>query len=69
MPKTLRDIEVYLIYVDADRCDGCEECLRYCPVDVFEVFHKAQVTRPKSCLGCRTCEAICKPKAVIVTEI
>ena len=69
MGKRLRDIEIYLVYVDPERCDGCEECWRYCPVDVFDVFHKASPARPRSCLGCRTCEAVCKSKAIVITEI
>ena len=69
MPKQNRDFEVYLVYVDADRCDGCEACVTYCPVDVFDVFHKADAVRPQNCLGCGTCVAVCESGAVIVTEI
>lgn len=69
MPKQLRDFEIYLVYVDADRCDGCEECIRICPCDVFDFAVKATPVRPQNCLGCRTCEAICKSEAVIITEI
>ena len=65
----LRDIEVYLVHVDADRCDGCEECAHYCPTGVFDMFQRATVARPDSCLGCRTCEAVCKSGAIIITEI
>ncbi len=69
MPKVLRDFEVYLVHVDLDRCDGCEECVKFCPVDVFDMSHKAYPTRPQHCMGCRTCEAVCKSDAVIITEI
>ena len=69
MTKLLHDIEIYLVYVDADRCDGCEECAIYCPVDVFDMFHKASAARPRNCLGCRTCETICRTDAIIITEI
>jgi NAD-dependent dihydropyrimidine dehydrogenase PreA subunit len=69
VPKLRTDIETYLVYIDAERCDGCAECAQYCPVGVFDVFHKASVVRPENCLGCRTCVAICKPAAVMVTEI
>ena len=47
MPKTLRNYEIYLVYVDPDRCDSCEECLKMCPVDVFEMPHKAIPVRPR----------------------
>jgi NAD-dependent dihydropyrimidine dehydrogenase PreA subunit len=64
-----RIYEVYLVYVDREKCDGCGECVIFCPVDVFDLTHKASPVRARNCLGCRTCEAICKSKAVIITEI
>jgi len=69
LSKQLRGVEVYLVYVDSDLCDGCEECSRFCPVNVFDVFHKASPIRPQNCLGCGTCVAVCKPDAVVITEI
>ena len=69
MPKRFREFEVYLVYVDPEKCDGCEACEHRCPVGVFVVHHKAQVVKPENCLGCRTCEAVCKSNAVIITEI
>jgi len=69
MGKKYKTFEVYLVYVDPDLCDGCEECVKMCPVDVFDFYTKAQPVRPQNCLGCRTCEALCKSKAVIITEI
>ena len=69
MPKVMRDYEVYLVYVDPDKCDGCELCIIYCPTEVYDMNHKAYPTRPQNCLGCLTCEAVCKSKAIIITEI
>jgi NAD-dependent dihydropyrimidine dehydrogenase PreA subunit len=40
-----------------------------CPVDVFEMPHKAMAVRPVNCMGCRTCVALCKSTAIIITEI
>ncbi len=69
MPKELRDFEVYLVHVVEDQCDGCEECIKICPTGVFDFSLKAYPVRPRNCLGCRTCEAVCKSKAIIITEI
>ena len=69
MGKQYIDYEIYLVNVDPDKCDGCEKCFIYCPVDVFDFSVKAYPNRPQNCLGCRTCEAVCKSKAVIITEI
>jgi len=69
MGKVFRDYEVYLVYVDADRCDSCKECVLMCPTEVFEMPHKAIPVRPQNCLGCLTCTAVCKSKAIIITEI
>jgi NAD-dependent dihydropyrimidine dehydrogenase PreA subunit len=69
MAKTNRDFEIYLVHIDPDKCDGCELCLIYCPVNVFDLSHKATPVRPQNCLGCRTCEAVCKSNAVTITEI
>ena len=68
MPKLYRTYEVYMVYVEEDKCDGCQECNNYCPVNVFDVFHKAYPVRPQNCLGCRTCVAVCKSKAIVITS-
>ena len=69
MGKRYKMFEVYLVHVDQDKCDGCEECVRYCPVEVFDMTHKAFPARPRNCLGCGTCAAVCKSHAIVITEI
>ena len=69
MAKVRRDYEVYLVYVEAERCDSCGECVKMCPVDVFEMPHKAIAVRPVNSIGCRTCVALCKSTAIVITEI
>ena len=69
MAKQLRDFEVYLVYVDQDACEGCWECTKICPADVFEVRQQSHPVRPENCLGCGTCVAVCKSNAIILTEI
>jgi NAD-dependent dihydropyrimidine dehydrogenase PreA subunit len=67
--KLRRDYEVYLVYVESENCDSCGECVKMCPVDVFEMPHKAIPVRPVNCMGCQTCVALCKSNAIIITEI
>jgi NAD-dependent dihydropyrimidine dehydrogenase PreA subunit len=69
MGKMLRDYDVYLVHVDSERCDSCGECVKMCLVDVLEMPHKAVAVRPVNCMGCQTCVALCKSKAIIITEI
>lgn len=69
MGKKVQTYEVYLVHVDPDKCDGCEECVELCPVDVFDMSDKAFPMRPQNCLGCRTCVAVCQPEAIVITEI
>ncbi len=58
------------MHLDPDKCDGCKECVYFCPVDVFDMAgHKAAVGRPQNCMGCKTCVAVCKSGAIIITEI
>ncbi len=69
MPRTRRSFEVYLVYIDPEKCDSCEECVKMCPVNVFEMPHKAIAVQSQDCMGCLTCTAVCKSKAIIITEI
>jgi len=69
MGKQIKDFDVYLVYVDPERCYGCGECAGICQGDVFEISEKAYPVRPENCLGCQACTAICKSNAIILTEI
>ena len=69
MGKRYKTFELYLVHIDPDKCDGCEECVKFCPVNVFDMSIKATPARPQNCLGCGTCVAVCKSKAIIITEI
>jgi NAD-dependent dihydropyrimidine dehydrogenase PreA subunit len=51
-----------------ERCDGCGECLRFCPNGVFELdgeSDRAIVVDPFHCVvGCDACTRICKRGAI-----
>lgn len=60
----------YTVEVDQDKCEGCEECLEVCPVDVFELNDgKADPVNAEECLGCESCVEVCDQEAIEITEI
>ncbi len=56
--------------VDAVKCEGCEECVDVCPVEVFEMIDDKSVpVNADECLGCESCVEVCEPDAITVEEI
>ena len=55
--------------VNAEKCEGCEECVDVCPVDVFEIQDgKSIPVNAEECLGCESCVEVCEPGAITVEE-
>ena len=60
----------YDVVVDKEKCEGCEECVKVCPVDVFEMQDgKSEPVNAEECLGCESCVEVCEPEAITVTEV
>ncbi len=60
----------YDVVVDAEKCEGCEECIEVCPVDVFEMeAEKSVPVNAEECLGCESCVEVCDTEAITITEI
>ena len=58
------------VTVDHDKCEGCEECVDVCPVEVFEMEDDKSVpVNADECLGCESCVEVCEPGAITVEEI
>jgi NAD-dependent dihydropyrimidine dehydrogenase PreA subunit len=56
--------------VDKEKCNGCEECVDACTVDVYEMQNgKAVPVNAEKCIGCETCIEVCKENAIAVVEI
>jgi len=60
----------WTVTVDTDKCNGDNECVDVCPVEVFEMQDgKAVVVNVEECLGCDSCVEVCEPGAITVEEI
>ena len=61
---------MYTIAINAEKCEGCEECVTNCPVDVFEMKDsKAEIIHGDQCEGCETCVSVCSSVAVTLSEM
>ncbi len=53
------------VIVDADKCEGCGECVDNCPADVFEMQDdKAVVVNEEECMECESCVEVCEAGAI-----
>ncbi len=60
-------MDTYQAIVDAERCNGCGECVDICPVDSFVL--KAGIANQiynDECVGCEICVETCKVEAIKV---
>ncbi len=59
----------FTVTVDLDKCEGCEECVDICPMEVFEMQdEKSAPVNAEDCEGCESCIEVCEPGAITVTE-
>ncbi len=55
--------------VDPEKCEGCEECVDVCPVEVFEIEDgKAVPVNAEECMGCESCVEVCESDAIVIEE-
>ncbi len=58
------------VEVDAEKCNGDEECVNVCPTGVLEMQEGiAVVVNEEECLGCESCIEVCTTGAITETEI
>ena len=56
-----------VIYVDKDKCNGCEMCVAICPKSVFVMNEgKAEVEDAARCNACCSCVEVCPTFAIYV---
>lgn len=49
-----------------DKCTGCGECEKNCPVDAITIQNNKSVIDGEKCIGCATCIAVCPVSAIDV---
>ncbi|MTI81755.1 MAG: 4Fe-4S dicluster domain-containing protein [Firmicutes bacterium] len=61
---------MFMVSINAEKCEGCGECIA-CPVSLLEMVDgKAEVTGDAAeCMGCETCVEVCQTGAAIVQEV
>ena len=56
--------------VDPEKCEGCEECVDICPMEVFEMENgKSVPVNADACEGCESCVETCEPGAITLEEM
>ena len=54
-----------LAVIDKSKCNGCELCALYCPLDVIHMVEGvAEVTYPYECWHCGACRQDCAKGAI-----
>jgi len=57
-------------------CKGCEICIEFCPLNVFEPSDKLnqqgynlpEVAHEEKCTACRLCELLCPDLAITINK-
>ncbi|MEW5806097.1 MAG: 4Fe-4S binding protein [Acidobacteriota bacterium] len=58
-----------MIFVNQDKCTGCEICTFVCPHRVIEMnSHKAYLASLDRCIECGACQLNCPFNAIAVTK-
>ncbi|MCD5407005.1 MAG: 4Fe-4S binding protein [Desulfotomaculum sp.] len=63
---------MYMISIDAEKCEGCNECIDGCPVNILEMTDGKAVVIDGSesdCMGCETCVVVCPTAAPVIEEM
>jgi NAD-dependent dihydropyrimidine dehydrogenase PreA subunit len=61
---------MYMVVVDSGKCEGCEDCINVCPIEVFRMEgEKSDPFRSAECVYCESCLCVCPAEAIVISEI
>ncbi len=61
---------MFMVSVDAEKCEGCEECVNICPNEVFQMSDgKSSPDAGGECENCESCLGVCPTDAITISEI
>ena len=60
---------IYPLSIDFDRCVGCGNCLKFCPVDALQIVDKKAVVDRDTCGTCAACVDVCPQKCITISDI
>lgn len=52
------------IFVESNRCVGCGDCEKVCPVDAVKVFNGKAIIDAEKCIKCEICIGSCTYNAI-----
>ena len=61
--------------IDAELCDGCQDCIEECVYDAIEMVRGARgkrlkaVVDPVTCCGCLACAGICPQDGIEMKDL
>ncbi len=58
-----------MIYVDVERCTGCENCLDICPTDAISMRNGTAFIEESLCAACEVCLDVCPQNAILAVEV
>ena len=57
------------IYIDKQRCKGCDICAAFCPKEVLKLKEGLMtVEKQEACIACRMCVKLCPDYAINVVK-
>jgi ferredoxin len=60
---------MYMVTVDVEKCEGCEECANICPNEVFKMNNGKSEPGNGECEFCESCLGVCPSGAITIKEM